>query len=456
MAELRIGTLVDLDQMSKVLEDFSEATGFATVTVDTRGLPVTSPCGFTDFCKKMREDPERSKLCHGCDAHGGLQSLINGEPHVYRCHAGLVDFSIPVTAGDTYVGAILCGQVRVPETEQPDFLAPDSSWSTHPELDVLHKQIPIVSRRRVKAAAETLLGLQYEVEGTAARSLLPLPSQQHSTATALSLPVPRKLLPVAAVAAAPVPTEASPPSPAAPELSSVIPLRPLPDTKISDALSHEDLANAVALVTVKLDEAYGAGPNRRELIINLEDHFVHVATECAPRVTPHVSQAIQRQRNRRAAYDSRYQSQLHMERLLVMILDEIERSRPQRRRDIRDLLNSIARTPQRTLSLSAAARMMHMSPGHLSKLFKSVTGCTFVSYVTSRRISRARLMLTSTQMPVQRIATELGFNQVNYFSRVFRAYTGVSPSEFRRQGSSPHGKPADAHLSTHDQALLRA
>lgn len=469
MADLRTGALVDLDQMQKVLEDFTEATGFATVAVDTRGLPVTKPCGFTDFCKKVREDPQLNKLCHGCDAHGGLQSLINGEPHVYRCHAGLVDFSIPVTAGDTYVGAILCGQVRVPNTEQPDYLTPDSSWPNVPELISLHEQVPLVSRRRVRAAAETLLGLHSEVDGMTSRSLLPsAPSGQN-----LDVPNPggRPLLPVISV----VPSPESPTSPAdlpgerekTPPFGTSAAALPPMFVRISDdhrqsisplaeALTEEDLTGAVDEATRLLNEAYEAGSDRRALIVRLEDVLIQIAADCAPRASAQASQIVQRQRGRRTAYDSRYQSQLHIERLLIVIVDELERSRPQRRREIGDLLNSISRTPQEPLSLSAAARLMHMSPGHLSKLFKSVTGCTFVSYVTARRISRARLMLASTQMSVKKIATELGFNQVNYFSRVFRAYTGASPSDYRRQCSSRDGRPAGAHLSTHNQPLLRA
>ena len=71
------------------------------------------------------------------------------------------------------------------------------------------------------------------------------------------------------------------------------------------------------------------------------------------------------------------------------------------------------------------------------------------------RISRAQLMLASTQMPVQRIATELDFNQVNYFSRVFRAHTGLSPSEYRRQSASREGRPAGVSLPAHHHTLLR-
>ncbi|MGC3994619.1 MAG: PocR ligand-binding domain-containing protein [Propionicimonas sp.] len=433
-----MGAVLDLDQLHKVLEDFSEATGLATVAVDTRGVPVTPACAFTDFCRMMRSDPMRDKLCHGCDAHGGLQSMIEGSPQAYRCHSGLVDFSVPVTDGDKYVGAILCGQVRVPEAEQPDFLTSRTSWRGEDQLDELYEQVPTSSLKKIAAAAKTLLGLSMSIDGV----------RTHRVATRQATVV-KPQLPVLAL----VPYR-RPPEPE----QDAAPVPPAPEgfAAVRAAMDAEDLAGAFAEASQLLDGAFAAPGDVREHVAALEDVVLAVTADCAPRLVPHLTQVVNRQRERRTLSVNRYQTQLYLERLLGMLLDEIVRSRPHRRRDLRDLLNDIARHPNRALSLTEAAAATHWSPGHLSKLFKSVTGYTFVSYVTAWRIQRARLMLASTQMPVQKIATELDFNQVNYFSRVFRAHTGMSPSEYRRQFSARDGRPTGVSLPAHHHALLRA
>ena len=439
MSDLAIAALLDLGQLQKVLEDFSEATGLATVAVDTRGIPVTNACAFTDFCREMRSDPRRNQLCHGCDAHGGLQSLIEGSPQVYSCHAGLVDFSVPVTDGDNYVGAILCGQVRVPTVQQPRFLTAGTDWRGERALENLYELVPVSTLSRVAAAAKTLLGLSRVVDGVARvrRHLAPPPPLAEVTG-------PRPLLSL--VPLSPTgPGEASEPLPS-PELHFAL----------RDAIDAEDLSSAYAEASRLLDEVYGGGGELREGISHVEDLVIGATRDCAPRLVPHLTQVIQVQRGRRTVSINRFQAQVHIERLLAMALDEVLRSRPRRRRDLRDLLNDIARHPNRALSLTEAAASTHWSPGHLSKLFKSVTGYTFVSYVTAWRISRAQLMLASTQMPVQKVAAELDFNQVNYFSRVFRTHTGVTPSEFRRQCSSRDGRSAGVSLPTHHHPLLRA
>jgi ligand-binding sensor protein/AraC-like DNA-binding protein len=439
MAELGIGAVLDLSQLQKMLEDFSEATGLATVAVDTRGIPVTAACAFTDFCRVIRSDPVRNKMCQGCDAHGGLQSLIDGAPHIYRCHSGLVDFSVPVTDGDKYVGAILCGQVRVPDTEQPEFLTLSTHWRGDEQLEQLYLQVPESNLRRVAAAAKTLLGLSESLEGVRLPKRLgpqhPLPAIPAGT-DALPHIVPVHL----------VPPVAKPEKHATDKTSG----------DLRAALEAEDLAGAYSELSQLLDAVYLDAGDPREGISRLEGRVVEIAKDCAPRLVPHLTQMVLRYQDRRAASVNRYQMQLYFERLMCMVLDEIVRCRPHRHRDLRDLLNDIARHPNRALSLTEAAASTHWSPGHLSKLFKTVTGYTFVSYVTAWRVSRAELMLASTQMPVQKIAAELDFHQVNYFSRVFRAHTGVSPSEYRRQCSARDGRPAGVSLPAHHHALLRA
>ncbi|MGC3953617.1 MAG: PocR ligand-binding domain-containing protein [Propionicimonas sp.] len=422
MADNAISAVLDVDQIQVVLQDFSEATGLATVAADARGLPITPACAFTDFCQTMRSDPLRNQLCHGCDAHGGLQSMIEDGPRVYRCHAGLVDFSVPLTDGDTYLGAILCGQVRVTSQEQPDFITRQTPWRGERLLEELYDEVPVSNLSRVAAAAKMLLGLSSGIEGLKRRRG-------------------RRELPVIQPAPAPRPVASARPSAA---------------RVLHDHLDAEDLAGGYAQLTRLLDEIFDGPGDLREALAELDDQLIEVAADCSPRAVPHLTAMVKRQRTRRTSAPSRYQTQLYYERILAMVLDELRRSRPHRQRDLRDLLNDIARHPNRALSLTEAAAAAHWSPGHLSKVFKSVTGYTFVSYVTLWRLSRAQLMLASTQMPVQQIASELDFQQVNYFSRVFRSYTGVSPSEYRRRSVSREGRPAGVSLPTHHHALLRA
>lgn len=435
----------DLAGLEKVLEDFSDATGLATVVVSSQGVPVSPMYAFTDFCKAMRADPVRCQACQACDAHGGLQSLLMGTTQVYRCHAGLVDFSVPITDDNAYVGAILCGQVQLPEAEMPQYLMSRPDWHGDPRLEDLHADVPVMSKRKINAAAETLLDLHNFVDFAAARV--------QSTESWEDPAGP--LVEVSGVGARPalaiLPASCSITPRRAPHLQHDEDLAVL-----GSAMARVNLAAAFGAVSTLLDQAFEATDidKVREGVARVQDTVLELAHQCAPRIVPHLSQLVVRQR--RAADTNRYEAQLFVERLLILVFDESPQATAGRRRGIGDLLNDIARHPGRAMTLTEAARYLHWSPGHVSKLFKSVTGCTFVSYVTSRRIDRARLMLMSTDMAIQDIAAELHFSQVNYFSRVFKACTGVSPSEFRSHSSSRDGRPLDVTVPARDDHLLRA
>ena len=74
MDGLDIRDLIDLPRLQRIQDRLAQATGFAMISVDYRGIPVTSPSNFTPFCAAIRHKPERRLECFRCDAHGGLQS----------------------------------------------------------------------------------------------------------------------------------------------------------------------------------------------------------------------------------------------------------------------------------------------------------------------------------------------------------------------------------------------
>ena len=72
------------------------------------------------------------------------------------------------------------------------------------------------------------------------------------------------------------------------------------------------------------------------------------------------------------------------------------------------------------------------NPSYLSELFKKETGRTLTEHINLLRISRARRMLRETALQVQAVAQHCGIQDVNYFSNVFKKYTGKTPLQFRK------------------------
>ena len=85
------------------------------------------------------------------------------------------------------------------------------------------------------------------------------------------------------------------------------------------------------------------------------------------------------------------------------------------------------------VSLESVSNAVNLSPRHFSKVFKDVTGTTFIDYLTALRITRAKELMTTTDKSVKEICYEVGYGDPNYFSRLFRKQTGMSPTEFARR-----------------------
>ena len=87
------------------------------------------------------------------------------------------------------------------------------------------------------------------------------------------------------------------------------------------------------------------------------------------------------------------------------------------------------------ISLISTARYVGMSAAHFSTVFSQAAGLSFISYLTAMRIERAKTLLRTTNMRLSDIAMEVGYNEPNYFSHVFRKAEGMTPKEYRaREG----------------------
>ena len=78
------------------------------------------------------------------------------------------------------------------------------------------------------------------------------------------------------------------------------------------------------------------------------------------------------------------------------------------------------------------AKQLHISPQHLSRVFRHENGITFVDYITRVRIRHAMEMLEDDQMKVYEIAERAGYSSQHYFSNAFKKMLGVGPTEYRR------------------------
>lgn len=84
------------------------------------------------------------------------------------------------------------------------------------------------------------------------------------------------------------------------------------------------------------------------------------------------------------------------------------------------------------IRLKDVAEAVAISPQYFSKIFKKELGVNFIDYLTKVRIEEAKKMLKANRKSIKEICFDIGYNDPNYFSRLFKKLEGVSPTEFNK------------------------
>jgi AraC-like DNA-binding protein len=85
------------------------------------------------------------------------------------------------------------------------------------------------------------------------------------------------------------------------------------------------------------------------------------------------------------------------------------------------------------VTLRQTAEHVHVSRHYFCKLFKQATGLTFTEFVARVRVEKAKGSLKDPRISITHAAEAAGFNSISQFNRVFRRYSGSSPSAYRAE-----------------------
>ncbi len=146
---MEIRDFTDMQEFENIMANWAAATGLATVAVGADGKYISGCYNFTDFCiKYTRGSAEGCARCEKCDREG---------QGVYYCHAGLIDFGIPLEVEGIKVGSVIGGQVLPQEPDEEKFrkVAREIGVNEDQYIKALQK-VNVRSEEAIKASAELL------------------------------------------------------------------------------------------------------------------------------------------------------------------------------------------------------------------------------------------------------------------------------------------------------------
>lgn len=147
---MKIADFCDMNKFNDIMSNWARSTGLATVAVGEDGEYISDCFNFTDFCIELtRGTAEGKRRCEKCDQEG---------EGVYPCHAGLVDFGIPITLKDgTVLGRVIGGQVLPEHPDDDKFRAVAREIGVDEDvyIDALHK-VNVRTKDEIDASAGLL------------------------------------------------------------------------------------------------------------------------------------------------------------------------------------------------------------------------------------------------------------------------------------------------------------
>lgn len=168
LQQITLADVIDIAFLQRFQDNFAEAVGVASITVDLQGNPVTTPSKFTTFCMEhTRGSAIGNKRCMECDRTGGEESARTGNPAIYECHAGLIDFAAPIMLEGRQIGSIIGGQVLTSSPDESKYrkIASEIEVDGDSYIEALEKIKPL-TRERIESAANVL----FDVANSMSRS----------------------------------------------------------------------------------------------------------------------------------------------------------------------------------------------------------------------------------------------------------------------------------------------
>jgi ligand-binding sensor protein/AraC-like DNA-binding protein len=418
----RLSDLVDIKTLQEILDAFTTTTGLMANIVDGEGVSIFPRKGIKKCCKFCRiiYSLEGGKnRCQAAYKRAGKQAALFGEPYIFRCPSGLIEWAAPIVLGGDHVGTIICGQVLMWEPEEFFWIELRKMNQTltddFEELFEAVGELAIVTGNQVQASAYLLYvvanyimkagweNFEQSREFARQRTLYHAEIENHKSREEQGDKSDRRSL--------------------LDEDEIIVQLqqnRKKAKAYLEGLISglryeaHQNLAQLRAKMT--------------ELLVVLSRVVNRIGLAMAPFL--HINdQAIGQ------IYQTTSQENISVitSKAVDAYLEQLEAAavKPENP-NISLMTDYIDKHYPNNLTVEAIADAACLSPGYAGRIFKEQLGLPIMDYVLKVRIDKSKKLLLNPHYQIQAIAEKVGYGDAGYFTKVFRKFEGITPTQFRK------------------------
>lgn len=428
----KLEDLVDISVLKRLLNSFVLATGLGAIVVDTSGKPILIPesyPGICRFCNMIQSTEEGLLRCADSMARAGKFSAQLGEPYIFRCHAGLIEWAAPILLGERHLGSFMCGQVLMWSLDDgalEEIVARSSDIGlSREQLVEAAKELKIMSGPNVQAAADMLFVMSNYIMETGMLTLMQrreLNEQQAKLAEEIHA---RKQAEEVLKSL---------------EQRSVQPIYPLEKEKeLLGKVRLGDRTGAKEILNELLGSILFESAGRPEVIKARVLELLVVLSRAAVEGGASLEKLLGLNYDyidELAKIEPIEEMCAWIVKVLDTFIDTVYETRNEKNfKVVERAMEYIRQNYKNDITLEDVANAIFISPYYLSHLFRDELGITFIEYLTKIRIEEASRLLLTTNMSIIRIAEEVGYSDSSYFSKVFKKLQNVTPSQYRQRMS---------------------
>lgn len=420
--EKKISDLVDIKTLQEILDAFTTTTGLMANIVDVEGVSIFPRKGIKKCCKFCRiiYSLEGGKnRCQAAYKRAGKQAALFGEPYIFRCPSGLIEWAAPIVLNGEHVGTIICGQVLMWEPEEFFWI----------ELRKMNQAITDDFEELFEAVGELAIVTGNQVQASA--YLLYVVANYIMKAGWENFEQSREFARQRTLYHAEIENRKN----LEEQLDKTEILSLIDEDEIIVQLQQNRKKAKPYLEGLISGLRYEAHQNLTQMRAKMTELLVmlsRVVNRMGQMVTPFL------QINDHAIGEI-YQT-TSLENISVITskavdayLEQLEAAavKPENP-NIALMTNYIENHYPDSLTVEAIADAACLSPGYAGRIFKEQLGLPIMDYVLKVRIEKSKKLLLNPHYQIQAIAEKVGYGDAGYFTKVFRKFEGITPTQFRK------------------------
>ncbi|MBC3797550.1 PocR ligand-binding domain-containing protein [Acetobacterium tundrae] len=418
----RISDLVDIKTLQEILDAFTTTTGLMANIVDVEGISIFPRKGIKKCCKFCRiiYNLEGGKnRCQAAYKRAGKQAALFGEPYIFRCPSGLIEWAAPIILNAEHVGTIICGQVLMWEPEE--FFWIELRKMNQPLTDDFEElfeavgELAIVTGNQVQASAYLL----YVVANYIMKAGWENYEQSQEFAMQRTL------------YHAEIENRKNLEKNHEPVLASFL----IDEGEMLANLQSNQKKSKAYLEGLISSLRYEAHQNlllmrgkMTELLVILS----RVASQMG--LEADIFQGINSQVILQIYQTDSIESiGVLTSRAVDAYLEAIDKSvtKPENP-NIVLMIDYIVNHYTENLTVDDIADSACLSTGYAGRIFKEQMGMPIMDYVLTVRVEKSKKLLLNPHYQIQTIAESVGYGDAGYFTKVFRKAEGITPTQFRK------------------------